>query len=522
MKNIPLLLLSLFLLGFYSCKSKEKELEFLDKKIKIEEKIKWVLKDENIHLLETDEETQNFLKEFYKKRKYKSLWSNDTLLSENGKEIYKIFKKPICISLPTKRLYIKTNDSTNLVFKELEISENLASIKNDLNVGFFDTVSKQFTKRTYSSQNEELVKLSKIKDKNKIGYELISWGPKDTIYQNLARNLFDFAFNADFNDENLKIKVLKNDSLKLNEQVKKALFQKKFLKLNETDSASFVLALKKFQVENGLRDDAVIGKMTCEALNETNLEKCQRAALVLEKLRKQKILDPRYIIINIPEYTLRFYADDTLKSVNRVVVGKFDTKTPEFSSNVSKIVAFPYWNVPFSITSKEILPDAKRNPGYFERNNMKIYKKGEEIDPLTVNWKSIREKTFPYKAVQQPGYHNSLGIIKFEFANKYGVYVHDTPSKSLFNTVIRSYSHGCVRCEKPIDLAKTILLKDENKVIPDSLDSIMTRRQNHPISLKKKIPIYLVYQSVISRNKQLIFLQDIYHKDKRLAKLMFA
>eukprot|EP01041_Mallomonas_annulata_P041829 gene41829-65985_t len=164
-----------------------------------------------------------------------------------------------------------------------------------------------------------------------------------------------------------------------------------------------------------------------------------------------------------------------------------------------------------------MLPDARRNPKYFARNHMKLYKKDVEIDPLTVNWKAIRDKTFPYKVIQQPGAHNSLGIIKFDFNNKFGVYFHDTPQKGLFNTVIRSYSHGCMRCENPIDLAKIILLKDENKVIPDSLDSILSRQINHPIRLKKRIPIYVTYRSVIVDNdNRLIFLRDIYQRDKRL------
>jgi murein L,D-transpeptidase YcbB/YkuD len=153
---------------------------------------------------------------------------------------------------------------------------------------------------------------------------------------------------------------------------------------------------------------------------------------------------------------------------------------------------------------------------------MKIYRRGEEIDPATVNWKKIRENTFPYAVKQDPGTHNSLGIIKFEFSNKFGVYVHDTPTKSLFNTTVRTYSHGCVRCENPVDLAKMVLMQDENTMIPDSLDSIMSRKVNFPIQLKKSFLIQFDYITVVPNNNGgLLFLKDVYFKDEKFLKWMF-
>ena len=165
---------------------------------------------------------------------------------------------------------------------------------------------------------------------------------------------------------------------------------------------------------------------------------------------------------------------------------------------------------------------AKKNPDYFVRNHIKLFKKEEEINPYAVNWKKIKDKTFPYKAVQEPGPHNSLGIVKLEFSNNYSVYIHDTPSKGLFNTIERTYSHGCVRCEGVIDLAKTILVADENLNLPDSLDNILSRQLNYTISLKKRIPIYLDYITVVARYpNQLIFLKDIYMKDEKLLQIIF-
>lgn len=507
----------------FSCQEKEKrETPFLYKKLPAKEKIKWIFRVENQSVLGMSGDEIKFLKAFYKSRNYSPLWVNDSSLNLKGKNVYKIISQPISLGIPDKRISKKISDKT-LIIKEINITNSLATLCVDLKRGILDTLNKKLVPLTHPnlSHFREIINL-KSDSLNGLAIKMIAWGPRDTVYQKLALGLFHFAFNNKMSDENLKVPTFKKDSLKSLNLAKKSLVQKQYLLENQNDSI-FTLALKQFQLDNGLKDDGVIGQTTAEALNETTLEKCQRASLVLEKLRWKNNIDKRYIEVNIPEYTLRFFADDTLKSVNRIIVGKFDTQTPEFSAELSSIIAYPYWSVPFSITSKEILPDAKRNPYYFAKNNMKVYKKDVELDPLSINWKGIRKNTFPYKVIQQPGPRNSLGIIKFDFHNKYGVYFHDTPQKSLFNTVVRSYSHGCMRCENPIDLARLILLKDENKVIPDSLDSILVRQIHHPIRLKKRIPIYIEYRSVVIDNhNKLIFLRDIYRRDKRLAKMMFA
>ncbi|MES2589502.1 MAG: L,D-transpeptidase family protein [Bacteroidota bacterium] len=507
-----------------SCQEEKKEVFYLDKKIKASEKIKWLLKDENNHLLNLDEKAVLSLRKLYKKRKHKSLWVNDSIFTNKGKFLLNELKNPLAFGIPNSRLNINSLKHKNLIIKEILITNSILTLSHDLKYGCFDSLTKKLKPVIYPNHFPQITRLEKIKkDFKRIPLEIISFGPQDTSYQKLSHALYRFVKTKKMNDANLKVPNFKKDSINSLNFAKKSLVQKSFLKNENCDSLTFDSALKAFQKENGLKEDAVIGDFTTEALNETNLEKCQRLALVLEKLRWQNINEKRFIVVNIPEYTLRYFSDDTLKSVNRIIVGKFDTKTPEFNAELRTIVAYPFWNVPFSITSKEILPDAKKNPNYFARNHMKIYKKNEEIDPLTVDWKAIRNKTFPYKVIQQTGSFNSLGIIKFEFNNPYGVYIHDTPNKNLFNTVIRSYSHGCMRCENPIDLAKIILLKDENKTIPDSLDSIMARRNHHKIQLKKRIQIYVVYQSVVMDSQNnLIFLRDIYRKDKRLAKYMFA
>jgi murein L,D-transpeptidase YcbB/YkuD len=188
-------------------------------------------------------------------------------------------------------------------------------------------------------------------------------------------------------------------------------------------------------------------------------------------------------------------------------------------------VVYPYWNVPYSISSKEILPSLKYNSGYLEKHDYKIYKKGEEVDPSTVNWKSIRQNAFPYKVVQQPGPGNALGLIKFDFYNEHSVYFHDTPSKGLFGADVRAYSHGCMRTQYPITLAKAILDRDklprkENEVTADTLDSLLARANHIEVRLIDPIPIYVDYVTVARNDLKMVTYLDIYGRDEEYLKIL--
>lgn len=525
MKYYPLLIGILLL---FSCQEAKKKVEitFLeDDKNPLKRKIEWVLLEENKSILGLSDESVEFLRVFYADRKNKALWINDSLLTDVGALSQRLLQQPLAFGLPSNRIIFNVSDSTNLIIKELLITNSLATLSQDLRNGFFDSVQKKCASFSYPAK-EDLKKaiIFPSPDLSSMAEHIISWGPRDSVYQNLAKAHFKFVFDKKFDDENLKVPLYKKDSLNSLILAKKALYQKAYINDYEIDSSVFMEALRKFQTDNGITRDGLIGYTTAEALNETNLEKAQRSALVMEKLRWRKEAPKRHIEINIPEYTLRLFDNDTLKSVHRIIVGKYDTQTPEFEAELRTIVSYPTWTVPFSIKSKEFLPAVQKNSNYFVNNHMKIYdRNGVELDSRTVNWKAIKAKQFPYKVVQQPGKHNALGIIKFEFNNKYGVYIHDTPQKSLFNTIVRSYSHGCMRCEKPIELAKKILEIDQNDVTSEILDSLLIQEKHHFIRLKTKIPIRVEYRSVVADSLgKITFLKDIYYRDKKLTQLMFS
>lgn len=321
------------------------------------------------------------------------------------------------------------------------------------------------------------------------------------------------------------IKSIKYDTLEAKTKSQEALISKGYLTSGSLDSAAYIDALTQFQLDNGLKPDGVIGKYTSKALNESTHHKLERILLSMDKIRTRAERPNKYIWINIPEYKLRFYENDNLISDHNIVTGTTSNQTPELVSKLRKIVVYPYWNVPYSISSKELLPAVKRNTAYLEEHNYKVFKNEEEVDPYSVSWSSIRQNAFPFKIRQEPGPGNALGLIKFVFNNAFSVYFHDTPSKSLFNVDVRAYSHGCMRTQNPVDLAKAILERDKrgrrfNRTIPDSLDNLLGRKENYDIKILDPVPIFIEYQTVTRFNDKMITYIDIYGRDEEYLKIL--
>lgn len=518
MKYYPLLLL--FFL-FYSCKSKINEKEIIEKHLTVQETIQTLLSKEYQEELKIDDEGRDLLYAFYENRDFKPLWSTKKSLNEIGTNLQKLLLNPIQFGLPDKRIDLDWSKELELQ-NELVIVCGLARIYKDLHYGLLDSSMTKLKPIRYVP----LESMDTLLDFSKKNYaqKIISWGPIDSTYQVLANSLYEFVNTNNLKEEKIELKTAKEDSVNTLPTVKKILLEKKYLDSNTiNDSLGFIKALKKFQSDNWSNPDGVIGKDVVQILTETNLHKAQRIALEMEKQRRKAKSPKRYIYINIPEYMLRLYNEDTLCSENRIVVGKIGNQTPELTSQLHSIVVYPFWNVPYSIASKEILPAAQANSNYFAKNDMVLLRNKDTINPNRVKWKKIKKNTFPYKIVQQPGPRNSLGILKFEFHNKYDVYFHDTPSKGLFNTVSRTYSHGCMRTENPTELAKIILELDENPITADSLDSLLLLPlKNYPIRLKKRIPIFIEYNTVIVTNNKAVLLRDVYYRDDKYIEALFG
>jgi len=277
--------------------------------------------------------------------------------------------------------------------------------------------------------------------------------------------------------------------------------------------------LNYFQPHVGLKRNGRINKATVVKLNFT-LEKIEDATRVnMERCRwlLKGELPNYYVLVNIANYTLQIYKNNQQVFKAKVIVGKPDKKTPIFHSQIATIEFNPYWTVPTSIAGAELLPKLKANPNYLSRNNMELIKGGSAVQ--IVDFSAYSRRYFPVVIRQKPGENNALGKVKFLFPNPYSVYLHDTPSKSLFERDERAFSHGCIRVHKPMDFAAFLL--SEQGVSPEDIAAIVGTGRNTAIALKTKIPIIITYWTCsIDEKNHVFFFKDIYGRDKAILKAL--
>jgi len=520
----PLLTLMLILL-LYSCGENQVEsdttpFEFRD--ISVEEKMQLALSETYLAKLGLPDSTLHYLTDYYSSRDFKPKWINDSTLTETGEKLMDAFQNSYSIGIPIGR--ITEIKSDNYIQDEIRITLSLSQVIHDLKTGLINYTDKSSNPVRYiqAAELDDLMTFEKNKD---IRIQFLKYGPKDSTYEVLGAGLIDLLDNFPLDTSTFDIESIKFDTLTATSKSQKALISKGYLAESSVDSTNFMEALAHFQIDNGLKPDGVIGKYTSIALNESTQHKVERILLAMDKIRTRTERPNKYIWINIPEYKLRFYINDSLKSEHNIVTGTTANQTPELVSKLRKIVVYPFWNVPYSISSKEILPSVKRDTGYLAKHNYKLLKDGQEVDPHSVEWSSIRQNAFPFKIRQEPGRGNALGLIKFVFNNAYSVYFHDTPSKSLFNVDVRAYSHGCMRTQYPVTLAKAILKRDKlgrrlNRTIPDSLDTLLGRKENYNIKVLDPVPIFIEYQTVTRVDTKMITYIDIYGRDEQYLKIL--
>ncbi|HET9013394.1 MAG TPA: L,D-transpeptidase family protein, partial [Gemmatimonadaceae bacterium] len=258
--------------------------------------------------------------------------------------------------------------------------------------------------------------------------------------------------------------------------------------------------LVRFQQHHQLPATGRLDKETVAALNITPAQRAEQLAANMERHRwLPRTLGSRYIYVNVPSFRLDAYDSGQKALSMKVVVGSEyqGRTTPTFSDSMEVAVFRPYWNITPDIQRLEVGPKAANNPGYLERENMEYYKDGGVT--------RIR---------QRPGGKNALGLVKFLFPNDFNIYLHDTPAKALFAQDDRAASHGCIRLEKPAELAQWVLGWDAARV----QQAMNEGSDNHAVKLPQRIPVYIVYFTAYLRDGELVFADDLYGRDDALEK----
>lgn len=278
--------------------------------------------------------------------------------------------------------------------------------------------------------------------------------------------------------------------------------------------------VRRFQYRHGLESDGIVGAATLKALNTPIRDRIISTQINLERWRwLPKDLGQRHIIVNIAGYDVRVIESDEIVMQMRAVVGRLYRQTPVFTGIMTYLVFSPYWNLPPTITRQDVLPKVQQDVEYLTRQNMKVFQgwgaEAREVDPSTVDWSAVNPKTMPYRFRQDPGPNNALGTVKFMFPNQYHVYLHDTPASDLFGRAQRDFSSGCIRVEKPLELA-AYLLKGTNWTT-DEIRNAMNQSAEKTVTLPQSIPVYLLYWTAWAEKDGTIhFRDDVYLRDGKL------
>lgn len=306
-------------------------------------------------------------------------------------------------------------------------------------------------------------------------------------------------------------KFVKGNTSPFIAQIKKRLaFTGDFIAKTDTSDVftdSLEMGVKRFQRRYGMTEDGVIGGTTMREMNQSIQYRIRQIMVNMERLRwAPNVPKTDYVLVNIPSFKLYVYENGKLKFNMNVVVGKAGHNTVIFTGNLKYIVFSPYWNVPSSIVKNEMGgANVKNKPGYLARHNMEIVGHNGGLPVIR----------------QKPGYSNSLGKVKFLFPNSYNIYLHDTPSKGLFNEDSRAFSHGCIRLGEPAKLAE-FLLRNDTAWTPDKIQKAMNNGKEQYVTLKETIPVFIGYfTAFVDGEGRINFRDDVYGHDAKLMSMMF-
>ncbi|HTE09403.1 MAG TPA: L,D-transpeptidase family protein [Chitinophagaceae bacterium] len=352
--------------------------------------------------------------------------------------------------------------------------------------------------------------------------------PKLKGYADLKASIASFLDSAQLKTTTYILYPSKDSSLLL-KQVENRLNELDFA-ITPGDSASFRGSIRKYQKLHGIPVTGKIGDKTVTSLNNSDWLKFKRIAVNLDRYKLMADTMPhQYIWVNLPGFYLQLWNDDTITLQSKIVVGKPLTRTPLLTSKITDMVTYPQWTIPESIILKEVLPGLKKDTNYLTKKGYSlINSRGDEIYASSVNWNKY-SKGIPYKVVQGSGDDNALGILKFNFSNKYSVYLHDTNQRYYFSRTFRALSHGCVRVQQWDKLARFIISNDSlnaavnvNTFKTDTLKAWLSRKEKHVIPVRTKLPVYIRYFGCSGIEGKVKFYDDIYNEDRMLIDRYFA
>ncbi|MGM0932826.1 MAG: L,D-transpeptidase family protein [Bacteroidota bacterium] len=471
---------------------------------------------------------------FYSQQEYQPVWSNRELREDLYRSIENApnhglrFKDYHGDYLEMALSNLATLDQEEKDLLELVLTDAFFTYGRHLNSGKLNP-KKLYTIWDIDSNKTDLFQLfEKAISENSISTTLEDLAPKHIVYKGLQKSLKDYRALIEM-EEN-PTQVQNGESIKLGDTSSRmALIALRLQELNFIDSIppnstheyneSLQEAIRKFQEHHGIETDAVIGGGTISELNKTHKERYEQILVNMERWRwHPQDLGDHYIIVNIPNYRLHLVKGKDTISSNRVMVGTEARKTPVFSDKIEHIVYNPTWTIPPTIKKNDVIPAAKRNISYLTSRNMSVFDgSGRKLNPSEINWNSREVMNYTYR--QEAGPANPLGKVKIIYPNRYSIYLHDTPSKKLFEKNSRAQSSGCVRVEGVLDLAE-YLLNDQEKYTSEKIQEILDSGRTTTIKITKDLKVYHLYWTAWREGDETRFAEDIYKQDKEIMQLL--
>lgn len=544
------LFISIILLVF-SCgdASKPSEKDIVKKPELFEDRIKQnltvTLDYANAHQGKINDTTQvkqpSLLKQVYEKNDYSTIWSYKGKWNNTGDSLYHFIENSKEYGLfPTDYNFhilaginnlLKTDSFANkdaalLSRADVMMTDALFEISRHLKRGRLPYDSLNLRKDTIVIDDNFYTKvLNDVIQSKQVQTTLAKLEPTLPGYVALKEGVKGFVDTTEFKQYTY-LSYPFTDSLRFYELLKKRLLEENIFDSlpPQMDTASWKKAITKYQAYKKIKTTGKINENTVNKLNNTAWERFKRLAITLDKYKLMADTMPaNYAWVNIPSYYLKVFEGDSLVVESKVIVGSSKTRTPELYSEISNFITYPQWTVPYSIIFKEMLPQIQKDTNYLKKQNLMVVDKNDSvIPPSKINWKKLSKNHFPYLIKQRQGDDNSLGVLKFNFRNKYSVYLHDTNARWMFSKSDRALSHGCVRVQNWEQLAHYLVRNDTIKYPIDTLISWIVRQEKHVVSGFKKLPLFIRYFTVEGIDGKVKFYEDIYAEDKVLAEKYFS
>jgi len=476
---------------------------------------------------------------FYSDRDYQMAWNVDGELTAPADNLYERILEHMYAERDSHRLFVRLHETWNAPKRHVPPGmEAPVHIDLLLTASYF-----KYAEKTYSGKVNNLGRLEWYIPKKKRDYAgmldaLLEGNTEEeplqnnNYYHNLKQNLVKYRGIQDAGGwPTIPVSVT---SLKEKDSSRSLITLRKFLFLTgdmskpDTTSAFFdnqvSNAVSNFQQRHGRDKTGMVDKYTLEEMNITVEKRIRQIMLNMERMQWFSPPDSAtdFLMVNIPEFKLHVIEKGKHQWEMKVVVGTTANRTTVFKGNISQVVLNPYWNVPESIINNEMLDKLKANADkYITSQNMEVLHKNQPIRASKIDW-ADPEEVEKIRIRQLPGDANSLGRYKFLFPNSFSIYLHDSPAKSLFNTDVRSFSHGCIRVAEPDKLAR-YLLRHDKKWSQERMEETITTNKETFIKLQNALPVYIIYFTAwVDDQGRLNFTDDIYGHDLKLEREIYG